>query len=103
MNYQLVLQFPFTNSLNEYDSMIGIEDLLIEKLTDEHDVDGHDAGSGETNIFIYTNNPQSAFEEITHILSGHTSWPEMRAAYRQADGDEYTVLKPKGLAGFSVK
>jgi hypothetical protein len=103
MKYQLVLQLPTTNSLNEYDTIIGIEDLLIEKLTDESDVDGHDAGSGETNIFIYTDNPQRTFEEIIRILSGHTCWPKMRVAYRQADGDKYTALKPKGFVGFSVK
>jgi hypothetical protein len=103
MKYQLVLQWSFTNSLNEYDTMIGIENLLIEKLTDKSKVDGHDAGSGETNIFIYTDNPQRTLDEITRLLSGHTLWPEMRIAHRQDDGTEYTALKPKGLTGFSVK
>ena len=50
MRFHLVLQWPLS-SLNGFDEILNIEDLLIAKLTDQSDVDGHDFGSGEANIF----------------------------------------------------
>jgi len=41
--------------------MIALEEDLIEKLGDSADVDGHDMGSGERNIFIFTSDPVRTF------------------------------------------
>jgi len=46
MRYQLVLQWP-ASSIDDYDSMISIEDSLIEGLPNDSEVDGHDIGSGQ--------------------------------------------------------
>ena len=56
MDYQLVLKRP-CSSLEDYDEMISIEDQLIGSLSSEHDVEGHDAGSGEMNIFHIDQGP----------------------------------------------
>lgn len=101
MKYQLVIQWPAT-SIKDYDAMVDVEDVLIERLTGLHEIDGHDAGSGEVNIFILTSDYEKAFDEVEAILKGHGLWVDARVAYREIDKSEYTVLWPKGLNEFSV-
>lgn len=101
MKYQLILQWP-KSSLAEYDSLIEIENLLIEQLTDRSQVDGHDIGAGQANIFILTDDPQAAFGEVRAILSKTPSWSDARAAYRQNESDEYKILWAENLTEFTV-
>lgn len=102
MKYQLVFQWP-ASSVGDYDWMIEIEDLLIEHITDESEVDGHDAGSGEVNIFIRTNFPERAFSDLQEVLASRGLLIHARAAYREVEKDEYTILWPKGLKEFAIK
>jgi hypothetical protein len=101
MKYQLVAQWP-SNSVKEYDAMIEAEETLIEHLTTEHEVDGHDAGSGETNIFILTDDFERAFIEVKSILQAQGFWEGIRIAYREVGKSQYSILWPKGLKEFSV-
>jgi len=101
MKYLLVLQWPAT-SLEDFDAMIEIEDALTEKLSGEHEIDGHDAGSGEMNIFIWTDNPEMAFSEVKRILGSRDCWSDARVAYREDGGDDYTIMWPKDLTEFDV-
>ena len=101
MKYQLVLQWP-SFSMKDYDAMIEVEDILIEKLSEANDVDGHDAGTDEVNIFIQTDNPQSAFNEIKAILGSSAYWADIKVAYREVLKREYTILWPKDLDKFEV-
>jgi len=101
MKYQLVLQWPAA-SIEDYDAMIEIEDTLIEKLSDKSPVDGHDAGSGEMNIFNHTNDPKETFNEVRSILGTRDFWVATRVAYREITGDKYTILWPKGLTAFEI-
>jgi hypothetical protein len=82
MRFEVVLQWP-AHSLNRYDEMVSVEELLIAKLTKQSKVDGQDFGTGETNIFVHTDDPRRAFTEIKSILSGHRLWPDAVIAYRQ--------------------
>jgi hypothetical protein len=102
MRYQLVLQWPSTVPKNDFDQLIEIEDVLIERLTEQNTVDGHDIGSGEMNVFILTDDPQSSFVEITALLEPHKMWSSMRAAYREIQDDQYTVLWPHHLTHFRL-
>ena len=97
MRYMLVLQFPF-NGMNDYDKMIELEDELIKHLQGKIEVDGHDCGSGEMNIFIYTNEPQKTFDEAKVIIKAAGLLSNLSAAYRLAKGDEYTRLWPVDAA-----
>jgi hypothetical protein len=101
MTYELVLQWP-ASSIDDYDAMIEMEEALIEKLTDHSEVDGHDSGSGEMNIFILTTEPMRAFEEVKSVLCHHDLWPKVRAAYRHPEATEYTVIWPRGLRKFEI-
>ena len=66
MKYELVLQFDASNS-EDFDQLIAVEDRLESALGNLHEVDGHDFGSGKMNIFIHTNDPDSAFDLIKTI------------------------------------
>lgn len=101
MNYQLVLQWP-GSSLQDYDSMIETENQLIEYLSDSNEVDGHDIGSGEVNIFILTDNPTVAFNESKAVLDKLGFESHLRAAFRRIDEDDYKVLWPNDLTSFRV-
>ena len=95
MRYQLVLQFR-GDSLADYDQMIALEDRLIEDLADSADVDGHDCGSGETNIFIFTSDPAATFWRVRQTLKQEGRLEAVTAAYREVAGEQYTVLWPGG-------
>jgi len=101
MKYQLVLQWP-ASTIEDYDAMIQTEDALIDGFGDDHEVDGHDAGSGEVNIFIHTNDPKDAFKEIKSILGDRDIWREVRIAYREIAKEKYIILWPENLRDFKV-
>jgi len=73
MHYQLVLQFG-GNTLSDYNEMVELEDLLIENLGKSAEVDGHDCGSGETNIFILTSDPARTFGKVRQTLCARENW-----------------------------
>jgi len=94
MKYQLVLQFR-GDSLRDYDAMVSLENDLIAALDDSANVDGHDVGSGEINIFIFTDEPKKTFQQAKPVLKQGGSLDSVRAAYRLADGEDYTVIWPE--------
>jgi len=102
MKYTFVLQWP-ASSMGDYDSMIAIEGLLVSTLSKSSNVDGHDTGAGETNIFIDTDDPTALYEEIRSVLGSHGAWSDIRVAYRNVEGGPYTVLWPKSFRDFRVR
>ena len=102
MEFQLVLQFR-GDSLDDFDAMVALEDQLTEELGDSADVDGHDIGSGETNIFIITSDPAATFRRARSVLERREQLHSVTAAYREVEGEQYTVIWPEGSAiEFSV-
>jgi len=93
MEYQLVLQFPITDT-TDFDELIDLEGRLILILGGTHIVDGHDFGSGEMNIFIHTNTPQGAFDLCEPVVSPALK-PTLKAAYRKFSEDEYHWVYPQ--------
>ena len=102
MIYQLVLQFD-ASSIEDFDRGIEIEDKIINALGNAHDVDGHDFGSGEMNIFIHTDEPKEAFKILkANVLPNFLK--EVKAAFRELSSENYTVLWPEGYSGeFNIK
>jgi hypothetical protein len=100
--YQIVVQWD-AESMADFDLLISAEDLLFEKLSPLHEVDGHDMGSGEANIFIITSSPLAAFDEIKAAFEGQAHWRYARVAYRDVTGSDYVILWPKDLGSFNVK
>jgi hypothetical protein len=101
MKFELALQWP-ASSIDDYDSMIAIEDSLIDGLPAGCEVDGHDAGSGQMNIFIRTDDPMKTFEDVRNVLGDDDAFADVRVAYRDRERSEYAVLWPKGLKEFQV-
>ncbi len=95
MDYQLVFQFRGA-SLADFDAMIALEDELTEELGDSAHVDGHDVGSGETNIYIITSDPAATFRRAKPVLERRQQLQEVTAAFRQIKGERYSIIWPEG-------
>ena len=93
--YQLVLQFR-GKSLNGLDVLGALESDLTSALGDSADVDGHDIGSGEVNIFVFTSTPLEAFATAKPVLKKARLLKNVIAAYRDIDGELFTVVWPSG-------
>lgn len=102
MKFQLVIQWP-SFLIEDFDDLIMIEDRLIEKLSEGNEVDGHDIGAEEINIFIRTDNPKKTFNEIKSVLGDGVYWTDVRVAYREVAESEYIILWPQSLTKFAVK
>jgi len=102
--FQLVLQVPFSGAVAEYDSFIEVEQEIENSDIPDVDVDGHDAGAGEMNIFVHTNDPKKAFQAISGLAGVSKYLAKLRAAFRRFDdeSEEYTILWPLTLEEFSV-
>jgi hypothetical protein len=94
MRYELHLQWK---NLRLGD-LIEIEDSLIERLSSNASVDGHEIGRDEADIFISTDDPQRIFDEAKTILLSLGHWDGVQAAFRENSEDEYTVLWPQNRA-----
>lgn len=101
MQYQLVLRFNGDSIVN-YDAMVALETELIQGLGDTAEVDGHDIGAGETNIFIFTSEPENTFRLAKEVLERSQLLGAVTAAYRAVAGQTFTVLWPAHRQDFSV-
>jgi hypothetical protein len=98
---ELVLQLP-ASSIKDYDALIELEDSIIAGIGTLGEVDGHDMGVGEMNIFVHTDHPTLAFETIKSLLGTKDFMPELRAAYREVGKDNFTILHPADLTHFTI-
>jgi hypothetical protein len=101
LNYLMVLQWE-TDLRFDLDFVVQIENLVIDVLGDSADVDGHDFGSSEANIFVFTNDPRATFSQVLPVLQSLNIYDELRAAYRHSAGSDFTVLHPATLHSFKV-
>lgn len=97
----MVLQLP-ASSIKDYDAMIELEETITQSLDKLGCVDGHDAGSGEMNIFILTDHPKLAFERVKQVLGTTDFMPDLKVAYREFGKDEFTILYPESLRYFAI-
>jgi len=102
MKFQFVLQLP-ARSIEDFDNLCELEDEGISRIGSFGIVDGHDFGSGEMNIFILTDHPQMAFEVVEQLCLEKGLWSEFKAAFRELNGEAWTVLHPEGTTQFSIK
>ena len=102
MTAQLVLQFPTSEDVDSYDKLIQFEEALISLLGESAEVDGHDFGGGEMNVFILTEDPISTFAVVQQTDRSIRPSQDMRAAYRPIDGEDYVCLWPPKLTQFQL-
>src|SRR5262245_39961257 len=91
MKYELHLQWKNL----QFDDLIEIEGRLTKGLSGKAEIEGHEIGRDEADIFILTDDPQSTFEDAKPILVSLGHWRDVRAAFRETSEDEYTVLWPQ--------
>jgi hypothetical protein len=102
MRAQLVLQFKTDEDLGSFDKLIRFEEALCSLVGDTDEVDGHDSGSGEMNIFILTDDPVATFNLVQQTDESIRPSKEMRAAYRVLGSEDYVCLWPPGSSHFHV-
>jgi hypothetical protein len=102
MTAQVVLQFPTSEKRDHYDKLIRFEEALISLLGESADVDGHDFGAGDMNVFILTEDPIATFAVVQQTDRTIRPSQEMRAAYRPIDGEDYVCLWPAELTQFKL-
>ncbi|WP_334173795.1 hypothetical protein [Sinomonas sp.] len=95
MKYVLVLQWP-ASSISDFDALIELEDRVVRAVGPAATVDGHDFGSGEVNIFVFTDDPRTTFAAAAAVLGQDSRGSDVRAAFRHRSGETYTVLWPLG-------
>ena len=95
--YQLVLQFPLSEDF-DFDAFVAFETRLGFELDSEHIVEGHEFGSDEVRISIFTDNPEPVFEDIFAILSPRLA-ATLKAAFRSMDAGEFRWVYPADSEG----
>jgi hypothetical protein len=90
--YQLVIQIPI-GSAGDFDRLIEAEERIDALLMDLGRVEGHDTGAGIGNLLISTDHPQMAFQKALPCLDERVR-DLAKVAYRERDGEQYTVLWP---------
>jgi hypothetical protein len=86
----------------DFDALVAMGDRLDRAVGPNAMVDGHDIGSGEMNVFVFTDEPTETFATAQRVFVQDASWTDVRAAYRDLSKDEYTVLWPPGHTPFSI-
>jgi len=98
---ELVLQLP-ANSVKDYDILIELENNIAAGLKNLGEVDGHDFGMGEMNIFVHTDYPKLAFEKIRSLIGTKDFMPDLKPAFRDIGKDDFTILFPDDLGHFTI-
>jgi hypothetical protein len=101
MRYQLVVQIKPATS-EDFDRLVEWEIAIMGRLAPSAQVDGHDLGSGEFNIFIFTDDPIGTFRRIQSLPETKPLSASVAAGYRPADGEEYVVLWPRDSTQFNI-
>ena len=94
---QLVLQFkPWDD--RPFDQLIEFEDQLMAVLEGIGEVDGHDLGSGEANIFILTDKLSPVLTRTAGVLAVSGLRSICSAGYRSLEQRSYVRVWPLGDA-----
>ena len=93
MRHVVVFQFN-EESIDSFDHLVALEEDLAERVDEVGDLDGHDMGVGEVNIFFFSDKPQLVFAEARSFLEREGLLAAVRVACRPVDEDKYTWLWP---------
>jgi hypothetical protein len=102
MEYQFVIQI-IAEFEDEFDAIVLLEDELIQLLEGNAEIDGHDFGSGEANIFIITSQPESTFKIIQSKYRNRMEKEQWKIAYSELGKDDFNILYPISFGEFKIK
>ncbi|MFM7187930.1 MAG: SMI1/KNR4 family protein [Armatimonadota bacterium] len=92
--YQVIIQFPSTFFVDDA-AIEAFGERIAESMPRTHEYDGHDAGSGTVNYFLYSNTPNAILTNFRKYLGTNKVEKKVRIAYRSIDNDIWTNLWPK--------
>jgi len=93
---QLVFQFsPWGSDVQDFDRLVRLEDQLIEALAGQAEVDGHDMGSNEANVFVFAHDAPESFFKCLTVIERSGLLALLAAGYRDVDHEVYTNVWPK--------
>lgn len=95
MQYQLVMRFR-KSTLETQDAIAALEAALAETLAGVAQLDGHDTGAREIDLFMTTADPGSAFRRSKRRLEELALLDKVVVAHRLEGGARFTVLWPLG-------
>lgn len=99
--YQVIFQIPDT-AVPDFDTMIAIEEELIESMSGVAEVDGHDPGAGTINYFVITADPTQAFSKGKSVFESRKLIGKLRSVYcmckHEVPSGEYLNLWPPGAS-----
>lgn len=93
MDYQLIIKF-WRKSLADESFLATIESDLRDALGDSVELEGHDVGPKEINLFMLTAEPRIAFRKARDILEQRGITNGVSAAFRLNGGEQFTSIWP---------
>jgi hypothetical protein len=96
MEYKLTLKFPYYD-VDDYKTIIALEEKLSKKLGRSAKVEGHYAGSEMMNIFVITSQPLESFVVVLEVVRGEGLLASLSVLCRAVNGDKYARLWPLNL------
>jgi hypothetical protein len=100
VEFLLVLPLP-GSSVRDREAVMHLEERVSAALGDGARVDRHDAGAGETDFLILTKSPLAAYDALRGF-GDFDARPELRAAYRQLDNEDYEVFYREASFRFHI-
>jgi hypothetical protein len=93
MQYQLIYRFRKA-ALESPDDVQALERELAESLGDKAQLDGHDTGPRDIDLFLGTTDPGSAFRRSKPALERLALLDKVTVAHRLEGGAKFTVIWP---------
>ncbi|MDQ2914590.1 MAG: hypothetical protein M3T56_15245 [Chloroflexota bacterium] len=100
MEFLLVLPVP-GSSVRGHDEVTHLSERVSAALGGTGLVSRHDAGAGETDFLIITKTPLDAYDALRGF-GEFDARPELRAAYRRTDNDDYEVYQREASFLFHI-
>ncbi|MGD2271085.1 MAG: hypothetical protein PVI06_11845 [Desulfobacterales bacterium] len=93
MDYQLTLKFPYYD-LDDYKSIITLEEKLAKQLGKSARVDGHYAGSELMSIFVITSQPLETFVLVLQVVKNEGLLATLSILCKAVNGHQFARLWP---------
>jgi hypothetical protein len=100
VEFLFVLPVP-GSSYRDLDEFKVLEERVSAAIGDTGRVDRHDAGAGETDFLITTKSPLAAYQALEGF-GEFDARPELRAALRRLDNEDYEVYQREATFRFHI-
>lgn len=100
MEFLLVLPVP-GGSIRDRDEVMHLKERVSAALGETGQVDRHDSELGETDFLILTKTPLEAYDALRGINDFEVR-PQLRAAYRRLDNEDYEVFYQESSFRFHI-